>query len=247
MSSVQSQLPVKDTADGTPGSAVPAVAQQVAGSDGTNLRTIKTDSTGIQIVQANAGTNLNTSALALDATVSGLQVAQSSTTSGEKGPLVQGAVTTAAPSYSTAQTNPLSLTTAGALRTDASATTQPVSGTVAATQSGTWTVQPGNTANTTAWLVSERVALTAASPTAASVGITSAQAVASNANRKSLVLINTSTARISIAFGSAAVLNSGITLYPGGVFVMDVFTFDTAAVNAIASVGTSNLAIQEYT
>lgn len=30
--------------------------------------------------------------------------------------------------------------------------TQPVSGTVAATQSGTWTVQPGNTANTTPWL-----------------------------------------------------------------------------------------------
>ena len=31
--------------------------------------------------------------------------------------------------------------------------TQPVSGTVAATESGTWTVQPGNTANTTAWKV----------------------------------------------------------------------------------------------
>jgi hypothetical protein len=31
--------------------------------------------------------------------------------------------------------------------------TQPVSGTVSAAQSGTWTVQPGNTANTTAWLV----------------------------------------------------------------------------------------------
>ncbi|HEY2361199.1 MAG TPA: hypothetical protein VGK36_08795 [Candidatus Angelobacter sp.] len=31
--------------------------------------------------------------------------------------------------------------------------TQPISGTVAATQSGTWTVQPGNTANTTAWKV----------------------------------------------------------------------------------------------
>src|SRR5688572_11797141 len=28
-----------------------------------------------------------------------------------------------------------------------------VDGTVAATQSGTWTVQPGNTANTTAWKV----------------------------------------------------------------------------------------------
>ena len=32
------------------------------------------------------------------------------------------------------------------------ATAVPVSGTVAATQSGTWTVQPGNTANTTPWL-----------------------------------------------------------------------------------------------
>lgn len=35
----------------------------------------------------------------------------------------------------------------------ATGATFPVSGTVAATQSGTWTVQPGNTANTTAWLV----------------------------------------------------------------------------------------------
>lgn len=43
--------------------------------------------------------------------------------------------------------------TAAGLKVDASATTQPVSGTVAATQSGTWTVQPGNTANTTAWKV----------------------------------------------------------------------------------------------
>lgn len=45
-----------------------------------------------------------------------------------------------------------------ALKVDASATTQPVSGTLGATQSGTWTVQPGNTANTTAWLVSQGAA-----------------------------------------------------------------------------------------
>jgi hypothetical protein len=44
-------------------------------------------------------------------------------------------------------------TTGGRLSVDGSGVTQPVSGTVAATQSGTWTVQPGNTANTTAWLV----------------------------------------------------------------------------------------------
>jgi hypothetical protein len=114
--------------------------------------TVAATQSGAWTVTANAGTNLNTSALALDTSVTGLQVSQGSTTSGEKGPLIQGAVTTAAPSYTTAQTSPLSLTTTGALRTDASGSTQPVSGTVAATQSGTWTVQPGNTANTTPWL-----------------------------------------------------------------------------------------------
>lgn len=76
--------------------------------------------------------------------------------------------------------NKASISAAGAVKVDGSAVTQPVSGTitanagtgsftvaqataanlnatvtgtVAATQSGTWTVQPGNTANTTAWLV----------------------------------------------------------------------------------------------
>lgn len=63
-----------------------------------------------------------------------------------------GSVTTAAPTYVNGQMNALSLTTGGALRTDSSSSTQPVSGTVAATQSGTWTIQPGNTPNTTPWL-----------------------------------------------------------------------------------------------
>lgn len=98
-------------------------------------------------VNANIGT---TNGLALDATVSSLQVAQGSTTAGQKGSLLQGAVTTAAPAYTTAQTSPISLTTAGAVRVDASATTQPVSGTVGvnnfpATQavSGTVTANEG--------------------------------------------------------------------------------------------------------
>jgi len=42
--------------------------------------------------------------------------AQGSTTSGQLGPLVQGAVTTGAPTYTTGQTDPLSLTTAGETR-----------------------------------------------------------------------------------------------------------------------------------
>lgn len=44
-------------------------------------------------------------------------------------------------------------TSGTAVKVDGSAVTQPVGGTVAATQSGTWTIQPGNTANTTAWKV----------------------------------------------------------------------------------------------
>lgn len=68
-----------------------------------------------------------------EATLAKLTQTQGSTTSGQSGPLVQGAVTTSSPTYTTAQTSPLSLTTGGALRVDASATTQPVSGTVSVT------------------------------------------------------------------------------------------------------------------
>lgn len=46
-------------------------------------------------------------------------VAQGSTTSGQTGVLSQGAVTTAAPAYTTAQTSPFSLTLTGDLRTQA--------------------------------------------------------------------------------------------------------------------------------
>lgn len=95
-------------------------------------------------ITANAGTNLNTSTLAVESGGNLAQIntntapllsGQGSTTSGQKGPLVQGAVTTSAPTYTTAQTNPLSLTTAGALRVDNSGNTQPVSGTVTVQQS----------------------------------------------------------------------------------------------------------------
>lgn len=88
---------------------------------------------------------------ATEATLAKIPVAQASTTSGQSGALVQGAVTTSAPSYTTAQTSPLSLTTAGALRVDASGSTQPISGTVAVTQSTSpWIVAGGGTAGTAA-------------------------------------------------------------------------------------------------
>jgi hypothetical protein len=93
--------------------------------------------------------------------------AAASSTSGQTGNLDMGAVTTAAPSYTTGTTNNLSLNTSGGLRVDGSGVTQPVSGTfwqatqpisgtITANQGGTWTVQPGNTANTTPWLVTPK-------------------------------------------------------------------------------------------
>lgn len=89
---------------------------------------------------------------------------------------------------------------------------------------------------------------TGSSPTAATIGVASGTVIASNTARKGLVLTNTSVnvESFNIA-GGAAVLRSGITLYPGGVWVMDQYTFTTAAINGIASAASSNCAIQELT
>lgn len=91
----------------------------------------------------------------------------------------------------------------------------------------------------------DRTPLTASSPTSVSVGITSSLAIAANSIRKGLVFINLSAGNISFGVGVAAVLNSGITLTPNGVWEMDEFTFNTNAINAIAANASSNLAVQE--
>lgn len=49
-------------------------------------------------------------------------------------------------------------------------TTQPVSGTITANQGGTWTMQPGNTANTTAWLFAGGKTNNNAAPGATNIG-----------------------------------------------------------------------------
>lgn len=63
--------------------------------------------------------------------------------------LIGASVLTAAPTYTTGQISPLSLTTAGALRTDSSGTTQPVSGTVSITANSSVNVNQigGNAVN----------------------------------------------------------------------------------------------------
>ena len=88
-------------------------------------------------------------------------------------------------------------------------------------------------------------AVTPAAPAASSVGVASAQILAS-ATYKRIELTNTSTSTISIGIGAAAVLNSGMTLIGTGSTATIEGPF-TAAVNAIASGAASNLAIQAWT
>lgn len=76
------------------------------------------------VVTANIGT---TNGLALDATLSKLTLTPGTALGSNTGSLIQGSVTTVAPTYTTGNINPLSLTTAGALRIDGSGVTQPVS------------------------------------------------------------------------------------------------------------------------
>lgn len=93
-----------------------------------------------------------------------------------------------------------------------------------------------------------KTALTPSAPTAATVGVASGTIVASNSSRKGLAIVNTSANTVSLGLGAAAVLNSGITLNAsGGSFLMTEYSFSTGAVNAIASAGSSNVAIQEWT
>ena len=96
-----------------PSDAATAVKQPALGTAGT----ASTDVLSVQGIAGGTALAVNVSnAFALDTSVSGILVAQASTTSGQSGPLTQGAVTTAAPSYTTAKTSPLSLDLAGNLR-----------------------------------------------------------------------------------------------------------------------------------
>ena len=101
----------------------------VTQATGSNLHTVVDSGVITSITNAlPAGTNLlgktsidQTTPGTTNKVVLGSEIAQGSTTSGETGILIQGAVTTAAPTYTTAQTSPLSLDTTGALRVNITA------------------------------------------------------------------------------------------------------------------------------
>ena len=86
---------------------------------------------------------------------------------------------------------------------------------------------------------------TANAPASAGVTNVDSTVLAANANRKKLVITNIGTTNVFFGDGAAAVMSSGIVLTPNGTWVMDSYTFSTAAIHAICA-STSTLAIQEY-
>lgn len=163
-------------------------------------------------------------------------LAQGSNTAGQTGTLAQGATTTAAPSYTTGQTNPLSLTTGGLLRVDGSGATQPVSGTVTA-DAGTGTFDVNlvqvlgtatavNTGNSDAG--TQRVVLASDQPT---VSMNEAQ-VAGTATAVNTGNANNGTQRVVIASDQPAL---SVTFSPGNLNLTPAYNRGVG----IASNGTS--------
>jgi hypothetical protein len=165
--------------------------------------------TGTVTVSGTVTANIGTSgSLALDASVTALQVAQASTTSGQKGNLVQGAVTTSAPSYTTAQTDPLSLNTSGGLRVDLAQ----VAGAAAAANAGISGAGTQRVVQATANVLN----ITQVTVPATAGGIS---LIAANANRIKLRVTNTGTTPVYIfTTSSPTTVNgdylAGIAGYP---------------------------------
>lgn len=292
--------------------------------------TVAATQSGGWSVTANAGTNLNTSALVLESTFGR---AQGSATAAQTGPLIQGAVTTGAPSYTTAQTSPFSLTTGGSLRvaittspvptaeqgtpnvqgaaahdatvsgnpllmggyasaaapTDVSADADAVrawflrngaqatqltfagglaatgSGAVGATvqrveltnngtgivnQGGTWTVQPGNTQNTTEWLTKPTPrTVTAANNTGTCTSVTTASTtvLASNASRKAygFKAPSTNTVAIFCKLGATAT-TAAVPFEAGSSWSQDNGAVYTGVIDCITASSSSSICVYEF-
>lgn len=201
-------------------------------------------------------------------------VAQASTTAGEIGPLVQGAVTTAAPTYTTATTNPLSLTVAGALRVDGSAVTQPISAAALPLPAGASTSALQTTGNTSLASIDTKLPAQGQATMAASVpvviasnqtpipvsidlsstatisslamSITSQVLLAANANRRGFIIYNDSLGMLFVSFtGTASTTAFSTKIQAGGEYEPGVDY--TGVISAIGSVAVGNVRITEFT
>ena len=141
-------------------------------------------------------------------------------------------------------TNPqlVSVNTSGHVNIADGGNTITVDGTVAATQSGTWTVQPGNTANTTAWLVTGTGGSFPVTDSGGSLTIDNATLSVTGGG------VEASALRVTIASDSTGVLSvddNGSTISVddgGGSLTVDVGTALPAGTNNIGDVDIASIA-----
>lgn len=115
--------------------------------------------------------------------------------------------------------------------------------TINAAQSGVWTVQPGNTANTTPWLVKET---RAATPSQSSVvgSATSVALLAANANRLGATVYNDSSAILYLKLGATASTTSFSVAMAASSYFEAPFGY-TGAIDGIWTSATGNARITE--
>ena len=150
---------------------------------------------------------------------------------------VAGAVTTAAPAYTTGQMSALSLTTVGNLRVDGSSVTQPVTGTGTAGTPASGVVTVQGIAGGTAIPVSGSLTIdksTTGTMTAVNAATTSTALLAANANRLSATFYNNSSNTLYLGLSSTAVTTSLFTIriLPNSYYELPSVTY-TGAINGI--------------
>lgn len=112
-------------------------------------------------------------------------------------------------------------------------------------QSGTWTVQPGNTANTTAWLVKEQRPATPAQSTVAA-SASSVQLLASTVGRFGATIYNDSTVNCLVKLGTTASATSFTVKMAPGTYYEVPFGY-TGRIDGIWDSATGNARITEIT
>jgi hypothetical protein len=146
----------------------------------------------------------------------------------------------------TTSDNPSSIYVANSIKLiDASTTISPASLTIkpastpstAADTAAVVAVSPGTPIGT-------KTPLSGNAPGSFTATTSSSQMLAANSSRHGLVVTNLGAGTVYFGLGATAVIGSGIALLPGGVWVMDEYTFSQAAINAIGTIS-SALALQE--
>jgi hypothetical protein len=158
---------------------------------------------------------------------------------------VSGTVTATGPLTDT-QLRATPVPVSGSVTATVASTT--ITGTVAATQSGTWTVQPGNTANTTPWLTTDTPRTVAsANNTGTCTSVTASTTVlASNASRRAygFKASEDNTAKVHCKLGATATTSN--TIFGAGAgWSQDTGAVYTGVIDCIAASGTQSVCVYE--